>query len=122
MVFVGLALMAPLVMRPVTVVDVIGESGEVVRVHGWTQVNAGSRVALHSDKAPIRLVLRGRNIRARFTTEGVGATVRVKAVQRHAWVSVNRVQASASTVSLGSRSSWQGSWLEIGTAPWQSGR
>lgn len=99
--FAAVALSAPFVARPITVIEVSDPSGDAVRIHGWTQVDDGRRVGLADHETPFRMVVRGRTFAARFVTEDGEDDVEVSAVHKRAWIPLTRVGSFGSTVSLG---------------------
>ena len=111
--FVAFCAIAPLVVRPVTVVEITAASGAEVQVHGWTQMDeTGPRVALEPQSPPIRLLFRGADVRARFITQSEDQTLRVEAVQKRAWIPMVRVGSLGSRIDLEGRGSFMGMKVE----------
>ena len=107
--FGAVCAITPFVVRPVTIVEVTAASTGGVQVHGWIQIDeTGPRVGLEPRSTPFRLVLKGADVQARFTTQEEDQTFEVRAVQRRAWIPLVRVEAVGSRISLDGRGSHMG--------------
>jgi len=94
-------LISVFLVKPVIIVDVTGASSRRVQVEGWTQTDAGGpRVGLEGRSTPFRLVLKGPDVQASFTTPDEDQRFEVQAVQKWAWLPRVRVQAAGSRISI----------------------
>jgi len=91
----------PFVVRPVTVVQLTAASAGEVQVSGWTQMDeSGPRTGLEARTTPFRLVFKGNDMRAHFTSREDGQRFEVRAARKRAWLPLVRVGGKGSVISL----------------------
>lgn len=96
-------------VKPVTVVEVMGTSSGQVQIEGWIQTDqSGPRVGLEGRTTPFRLALQGTDVQARLTARVKNQRFQVRAVQKRAWVPLVLVQAAGSRISLDGKGSHLG--------------
>ena len=103
--FLAAGLVTPLVVPPVTVIEVTSPAAQSVQVDGWTGASkTGSRAGFEGRATPFRIAVWGGDIQAAFTVRGERAKLHVRATRRRAWVPLVAVAGDGTDVSLAGHS------------------